>query len=355
MSIFALPRIYIIKKGRKMTETDILLGQINKNPQLLARIDIIEETGVFDRDRMRQILVGLRSERMINAFIRLTVNKWNTLVARHDQRLVEQDEPIQTYLENVKKDELHARELEAKEMADQKEILKELGMLDDDSLMADDDDGLANIDGYMVVTKAARLLRESAQEMMSYQTKETELLQSRQQLNELVAEMMAMIQTFTTDLEALRAENSQVKAENAALTSEVTILRAEHALATQTQQERDEAVRRAEELNMSLEETKEQLGKRIVRLQDLVDTIMAIPYQEMKQKCLEVLSYLLAGNKYWVEFRDKLNAKEMEKADKQKQPSVNADHYYAAGAHHDDHSRHIGLSEAPNANLQQIE
>jgi hypothetical protein len=338
-----------------MTEIEQLLGQINKNPQLLAKMDIIEETGVFDRERMRQILVGLRNERMINAFIRLTVNKWNTLKARHDKRLIEQEEPISSFLETIKTDELHARELEAKELAEQQEIIRELGMLDDDILMTDDDYNLMNKDCYMVVSKAAHLLKECALEVINGQTKEEELLKSKQQQNELLAEVKEMILSFTTELDALKSENDQLKSENAALTSEVTILRAEHAHTSQTQQERDEAVRHAAELNKSLEETKEQLGKRYVRLQDLVDTIMRIPYQEMKQKCLEVLSYLLAGNKYWVEFRDKLNEKEIEKSDKQKQPSVNAEHYYAEGAHHDDHSRHLGIPEPLNPNQPVLE
>ena len=60
-----------------MTELEDMLSQINENPRLLAKIDITEETDAFDRERMREIITGLNNEKLIDAFIRLTVNKWN--------------------------------------------------------------------------------------------------------------------------------------------------------------------------------------------------------------------------------------------------------------------------------------
>ena len=109
-----------------------------------------------------------RIARLIDAFIRLTVNKWNSLEARHDSRLYEDDnvfgkrlkftgeeyydqegnryeDSIDNYLYNVKSDELRARELEAKELRDQEEILTELGLFDDDESKASTD-GMINAD-----------------------------------------------------------------------------------------------------------------------------------------------------------------------------------------------------------------
>ena len=303
-----------------MTEINNLLSQINENPRLLAKIDITEETGEFDRTRMREIIQGLKNEKLIDAFIRLTVNKWNSLEARQDSRVFFSDDPfgsrlkfsgdsysdpqgnyhedsIDYYLDTAKSSEMHARELEAKEEEEMNDILRDLGLLDD------------------------------------------------AETNDETATLTTDDQDISAELELLAAENSQLKAENNTLNSELLILRAEHAHATQTQQERDAAVRRAEELNKALEDTKEQLGRRAVTLQSLVQGIQDTPYESMKVKCLEALNHLLAGNKYWVEFRDKLNKKEMEKT---AEPTIKAEHYYAEGAKHEDHSHHLSVHDQQN-------
>ena len=318
-----------------MTEINNLLSQINENPRLLAKIDITEETGEFDRTRMREIIQGLKNEKLIDAFIRLTVNKWNSLEARQDSRVFFSDDPfgsrlkfsgdsysdpqgnyhedsIDYYLDTAKGNELHARELEAKEEEEMNDILRDLGLLDD---------------------------AETNDETATLTTDDLKTMGQKQQ-------------DISAELELLAAENSQLKAENNTLNSELLILRAEHAHATQTQQERDAAVRRAEELNKALEDTKEQLGRRAVTLQSLVQGIQDTPYESMKVKCLEALNHLLAGNKYWVEFRDKLNKKEMEKT---AEPTIKAEHYYAEGAKHEDHSHHLSLHDQQNQSKALLE
>ena len=348
-----------------MTELEDMLSQINENPRLLAKIDITEETDAFDRERMREIITGLNNEKLIDAFIRLTVNKWNSLEARHDSRLYQNtpfdkslkftgeeyydpqgnrlEDSIDSYLDTAKTEELHARELEAKEMEDQKEILRELGLLGDEDFDEDqiDDSGDSNQSHKLEIV--GKKLNRIADLFSAAQDKEDELLESRRLMSEQLKEMVNLHQMLSAEIAQLTTENAQLKSENMALQSEVNILRAEHAQATQTQQERDAALLRAEELNKALENTKEQLGRRSVTLQSLVKGIQETPYESMKLKCLEALNHLLAGNKHWVEFRDDLNKKEMEK---KKESTIIAENYYADGSTHEDHSHHIGLNNS---------
>ena len=357
-----------------MTEINNLLSQINENPRLLAKIDITEETGEFDRTRMREIIQGLKNEKLIDAFIRLTVNKWNSLEARQDSRVFYgndlfgsrlkfsgdsysdpqrnyHEDSIDYYLDTAKSSEMHARELEAKEEEEMNDILRDLGLLDDAE--TNDETATLTADDHSERMREVRSAVKSFNRLFDHSHElSDEFLAVQKQVLEQLKTMGQKQQDISAELELLAAENNQLKAENNTLNSELLILRAEHAHATQTQQERDAAVRRAEELNKALEDTKEQLGRRAVTLQSLVQGIQDTPYESMKVKCLEALNHLLAGNKYWVEFRDKLNKKEMEKT---AEPTIKAEHYYAEGAKHEDHSHHLSVHDQQNQSKALLE
>ena len=55
------------------------------------------------------------------------------------------------------------------------------------------------------------------------------------------------------------------------------------------------------------------------------------------------VSTLLAGHPAWQKSAPKIQEQILAKEEKEKTPTVKADHYYASGSHHDDHSHHLSL------------
>lgn len=339
-----------------MTGTQELISQINENPRLLAKINIIEETNAFDRNRLRDIIEGLENARLIDAFIRLTVNKWNSLEARHDSRLYEDDsvfgkrlkftgeeyydqdgnryeDSIDNYLYNVKSDELRARELEAKELRDQEEILTELGLLDDDESKASTDD-MINVDSISDrLLMAERKLNKIEGMMSATNEQEAKVLENRKATNELFEKVRLLIED---DYHDIAKENAELRTQVDELTQELKdtqdelndllhpepIELTDEEIAEFQRQEEEFREYEKEQFDKALQEATDELEKKSIKITVLTKRVLDIPDYTEQLQHFRVLSFLLAGNKAWQQVEgslvDQINAIANER--KQQQP-----------------------------------
>lgn len=315
-----------------MTEIMELLSQINENPRLLAKIDIVDETGVFDKDRMRAIIAGLKNEKLIDAFIRLTVNKWNSLEARKDYRLYEVDnnfnerlkftgeeyfdlqgnrheDSIDNYLDILKCDDLRARDLEAKELKEQEEILYELGLLDEEDCQADTNASTSE-EPQRYFEAASKKLATIASLLADAQEREALLLENRTTATSLLKTLTQSIQTECKSLAdenaALHSRVDELTEKLKAATDELNELLnpepielTEEEIAEYEQQEREFREYEKLQFDKALKEAIDELEKKSVKITTLTKRVLDIPEYDKQLEHFRVLSFLLAGVKAW--------------------------------------------------------
>ena len=316
-----------------MTEIIELLSQINENPRLLAKIDIVDETGVFDKDRMRAIIAGLKNEKLIDAFIRLTVNKWNSLEARKDYRLYEVDnnfnerlkftgeeyfdlqgnrheDSIDNYLDILKCDDLRARDLEAKELKEQEEILYELGLLDEEDCQADTSAITLETEPRHYFEAAGKKLSRIATLLADAQETEAQLIENRTTTNSLLE---ALHQSIQTECKSLADENAALQGRVDELTEELRaatdelndllnpepIELTEEEIAEYERQELEFKEYEKSQFDKALKEAIDELEKKSVKITTLTKRVLDIPEYDKQLEHFRVLSFLLAGVKAW--------------------------------------------------------
>lgn len=59
-----------------MTEISLLLLKINNDPAYLSEVDLAEETGWFDKERMKEIIMGITSDEVCTIMCEMLVDNW---------------------------------------------------------------------------------------------------------------------------------------------------------------------------------------------------------------------------------------------------------------------------------------
>lgn len=346
-----------------MKDLKELLEQINKSPKVIAHLDVITETDTFSQDRMREIITGLKNEQLMDAFITLCVITWKSLVTRTDKRVYvdnmkssrilkfavrdkngdqesQYDGNIEQFLNSVKVNELEARKQDEEILVEKKKILEKMVMLENDGKKK-----------YLNPSEEEkRALFNWIDEIQLYRDKQCwdsfESLQKEGTREEIIGQLSHVMTLYSAELymtKELIKEKQLLSIELSSVKAELDILNSEHQHLSQTQQERDEAIKRAEEISKALEETKKQLGDQSVTLQSLVNKIQDTPYLSLREKCFEVLDYLLHDNKHWDKFsKDIINRETIN----QEKSSINIEKLYGPGACHADFSLNISTESS---------